>query len=624
MESVIDQIKDKIDLIDLVQDYIRLQKSGANFKALCPFHREKTPSFFVSPERQIWHCFGCGAGGDHFKFLMGIEGVDFSEALRILARKAGVELKKFDKHLQGEKNKLYEICELASRFFEKQLYESEKGKVALNYLKDRGLSMESIKEWRLGYAPNSWHSLDLFLKNAGYGENEVFNAGLIVKREIEGISGFNESQNFVSEGVYDRFRGRIIFPIFDLNGQIVGFSGRIFDEQMVSGENTEVPAKYINTPQTPIYDKSKILYGLDRAKMEIKKSDRAIVVEGNFDLILSHQAGVKNVVATSGTALTDKHLKILKRYTENLDLCFDADKAGEIAFEKGWLLSLQAGFNVGIININSENLEAERQDRKIPIIKDVADLVKVNSSKWQEISQKSKPIMEFFIEKEILKNDPTTALGKRNIAKMILPKIKLIANKIEQAHWISVLSDKLNIGDKILMDAMGSIKLNQSAQIYNLEDIEKRIVPERPLKIMLEETLIALLFIRPDLIKKLEFDNHLKDMINLELHRRFFDYLVNTEGQNYDQFLNNLSNDEKVELEIIRFKGEQIFSGLKDEELEEEFIKIYNKFKKELIIDQIKNLEHRINLVLQNDQNKDNTELNVLLKEISELSRKLI
>lgn len=624
MESVIDQIKDKIDLIDLVQDYIRLQKSGANFKALCPFHREKTPSFFVSPERQIWHCFGCGAGGDHFKFLMGIEGVDFSEALRILARKAGVELKKFDKHLQGEKNKLYEICELASRFFEKQLYESEKGKIALNYLKDRGLSIESIKEWRLGYAPNSWHSLDLFLKNAGYSENEVFNAGLIVKREIEGISGFNESQNFVSEGIYDRFRGRIIFPIFDLNGQIVGFSGRIFDEQMFSGENTEVPAKYINTPQTSIYDKSKILYGLDRAKMEIKKSDRVIVVEGNFDLILSHQAGVKNVVATLGTALTDKHLKILKRYTENLDLCFDADKAGEIASEKGWLLSLQAGFNVGIININSENLEAERRDRKIPIIKDVADLVKVNSSRWQEISQKSKPIMEFFIENEILKNDPTNALGKRNIAKMILPKIKLIANKIEQAHWISVLSDKLNIGEKILMDAMGSIKLNQSAQIYNLEDIEKRIVPERPLKIMLEETLIALLFIRPDLIKKLEFDNHLKDMINLELHRKFFDYLGNTEGQNYDQFLNNLSNDEKVELEIIRFKGQQIFSGLKDEELEDEFIKIYNNFKKELIIDQIKNLEHRINLVLQNDQNKNNTELNVLLKEISELSRKLI
>lgn len=315
MSSIVDQIKDRVDIIDLISGYLKLQKSGINYKARCPFHNEKTASFFVSPERQIWHCFGCSAGGDIFGFVKQIEGIEFADALRMLAARAGVELHRQSpeyQQYQTAKTKLYEICALATRFFEKQLRESVAGKKALDYLRDRGLTDESIKNFRLGYAPESWNALGEFLER-NYDSKDVFDAGLAVKKE--------------NSGYYDRFRSRIMFPIFDLNGQVVGFSGRIFGEPAKDAE----AAKYVNTPQTAIYDKSRVLYGLDKAKLDIRRKNKCLVVEGNIDVIMSYQAGAANVVASSGTALTDGHLKIIKRYTDNLDLCFDADSAKAIS-----------------------------------------------------------------------------------------------------------------------------------------------------------------------------------------------------------------------------------------------------------------------------------------------------
>ncbi|MBI2065479.1 MAG: DNA primase, partial [Candidatus Zambryskibacteria bacterium] len=275
------------------------------------FHNEKTPSFVVSPERQVWHCFGCSKGGDIFSFVQDIEGVEFPEALRILAAKAGIELESFNPAVKDDKTKLYEVCEAATKFFEKQFY-SNTGKLALEYLKNRGVLDTTIQEFRLGFAPNDWNALGTFLKNCGYSENEIVEAGLAVKRND-------------GSGIYDRFRSRIIFPIFDLNGQVIGFTGRIF------GSDDKETAKYINTPQTKIYDKGRILYGLNKAKMDIKQADQCILVEGNMDALMSYQAGVKNVVASSGTALTPSHLTLLHRYTTNLGFCFDTDQAGAIA-----------------------------------------------------------------------------------------------------------------------------------------------------------------------------------------------------------------------------------------------------------------------------------------------------
>ena len=322
MKDNVSKIKDRLDVVDVISGYLKLQKAGMNFKARCPFHNEKTPSFVVSPERQVWHCFGCSKGGDIFSFIQDIEGVEFPEALRVLAAKAGIELDSFNPAIKDDKARLYEVCETATKFFEKQFH-SNIGKLALEYLKNRGVVDSTIQEFRLGFAPNDWNALGTFLKNCGYSENEIVEAGLAIKRND-------------GSGVYDRFRSRITFPIFDLNGQVVGFTGRIFAESSEALAKEEGQAKYINTPQTRIYDKGRILYGLNKAKMDIKQTDRCVLVEGNMDALMSYQAGVKNVVASSGTALTLNHLTLLHRYTTNLDFCFDTDKLERERQEEEW------------------------------------------------------------------------------------------------------------------------------------------------------------------------------------------------------------------------------------------------------------------------------------------------
>ncbi len=334
MSTIIDQIKDRVDIVDLISSYLKLQKAGVNYKARCPFHNEKSGSFVVSPERQIWHCFGCSLGGDVFGFVKQIEGIEFPEALRILAARAGVKLTNENPEFRSHKTSLYEITELACKFFEKQLHQSDGGKRVLVYLHGRGLNDESIKNFRLGYAPESWQSLLDFL-GRHYQNQDIFDAGLIIKKD--------------AGGYYDRFRSRILFPVGDINGQVVGFSARVF--AVSKDEEEKIGAKYINTPQTSIYDKSRLLYGLDKAKLAIRKENKCLVVEGNMDVIMSHQSGAYNVVASSGTALTEGHLKIIKRYTDNLDLCFDSDNAGTLATERGVDLALAHGFNVGVVSI---------------------------------------------------------------------------------------------------------------------------------------------------------------------------------------------------------------------------------------------------------------------------------
>lgn len=425
ISSPIEEIKNRLDIAEVIGGYIKLSKAGANFRAPCPFHSEKKPSFFVSPARQIWHCFGCQKGGDIFAFVKEIEGVEFGDALRLLAQKAGVQLKKLSpeyKEWQTERARLYEICELACRFFEKQLEEGTTGKEAKQYLLNRGINKQSLEKWRVGYSPDVWQGLSDFLTSRGYQKDEIQKAGLALSS---------------SKGsFYDRFRGRIIFPIFDLNSQVVGFGGRIF--------KSEDPAKYLNSPTTLLYDKSRILYGLDKAKVEIRKKNHCILVEGYIDLILVSQAGSENAVATSGTALTPYQLQILKRYSENLHLAFDMDVGGDSATKRGINLAQDQGFNIKIITM--------------PEGKDPADVVSQDPQVWAGLAGSAKSILEFYFETTFSRFSNKTPDGKREISKILLPVIKRVPNRIEQSHWLQELAKKLGVREEIVEEEMKKVK----------------------------------------------------------------------------------------------------------------------------------------------------------------------
>jgi len=458
ISSPIDEIKSRLDIVEVIGSYIKLHKAGANYRALCPFHSEKKPSFFVSPARQIWHCFGCGKGSDIFGFVKEIEGVEFGDALRILAQRAGVELKPMRPELKTERNRLYEICELATRFFEKQLEESSTGKEAKKYLLSRNISEESIKKWRLGYAPDVWQGLSDFLTSRSYKKEEVEKAGL-------GISSDQGS-------FYDRFRGRIIFPIFDLNSQVVGFGGRIFKEK----DKTEI-AKYVNTPNTLLYDKSRILYGLDKAKVEIRKKDSCILVEGYTDVIMTHQAGTQNVVATSGTALTPEQLKILRRYSNNLILGFDMDVAGDTATKRGIDLAQIQGFDIRVI--------------RLPEGKDAADVISLNPKEWEKAIENAKLILDFYFESAFSGRDPKTPEGKKEVSKILLPVLKRIPNQIEKSFWIQRLAKDLGVREEDLREELKKVKLEEN--LYGLEPEEIISLPPKSRKELLGERLLTLI-----------------------------------------------------------------------------------------------------------------------------------
>lgn len=589
MAGIVDQIKERVDVVDLISSYLKLQKSGINYKARCPFHNEKSASFFVSPERQIWHCFGCSAGGDIFGFVKQIEGVEFPEALRILAARAGIRLTGGERQeYQSEKTKLYEICELAMRFFEKQLHNSAAGQKALQYLHERGMTDASIQNFHLGWAPDSWRALaDFFVQH--YSRKDIFDAGLTIKKEDTGADGSD---------YYDRFRSRIMFPIFDLNGQVVGFSGRIF-----GGEISAETAKYINTPQTPIYDKSRVLYGLDRAKLSIRGRNRCLVVEGNTDVIMSHQVGATMAVATSGTALTDGHLKIIKRYTDNLDLCFDADTAGSIATDRGVDLALARGFNVGIVAIDE------------PEIKDPADYVKKYGAKWPEYSQKSRPFLEFYFEAAKKTLDITTALGKKLMTQKLLPFLAAISNKVEQAHWVGEVALALKLKEEVLLDEMTKVKIRG----LEVLDAEPSATPAAGSKLdVLEEGLLTLIFKKSELAGKIKPE----DQVFLsEGLKSLIEKVKPVEGnQVMAQLASNTEPSLAMNLEFVYLKSQELWKDVEGEQLNEEFNKLLGQIKKRQLSARLQGLEYDIKTA---EKNQDKKKLEELLTEFSKTAQQL-
>jgi len=542
LDSPIDEIKNRLDIVDVVGSYVKLQKTGANYRAPCPFHSDKKPSFFVSPSRQIWHCFGCGKGGDIFAFIREIEGVEFGDALKILAQRAGVELKREDPKIKTERKRLFEICELSCQFFEKQLEKSENGKKAKEYLLKRGLKEETIKKWRLGYAPNNWRSLSDFLVGKGYTREEVLKAGLSLKSEKK-------------ENYYDRFRGRIMFPVFNITSQVIGFGGRVFEEVKKNDEG----GKYINISNTLLYDKSRTLYGLNMANLEIRRKDFCILVEGYMDAIMVNQSGFENVVAASGTGLTEYQLRILKRYSDNLFTAFDMDVAGDSATKRGIDLAQSLGFNIKVITM-PEDL-------------DPADVVLKDIKLWEDLVKNAKTIHDFYFEKVLKDFNRDTIEGKKEIAKTILPIIKNIPNKIEQTLWVKDLSEILNVKEEDVFEELKKIPTSHNFKLEDNkieEEIDKNIkepfyVSSKTKKDMLQEYLITLFLKFPQLASYLkEEDLRLFSPQYLQIIKTM------TSPQNANYLDKNLENNIKSLIDMLSFRAEvmEIDPGIN---LEKEF-----------------------------------------------------
>ena len=474
MDSQIEEIKNKLNIVEIIGSYVKLSKTGANYRGVCPFHSEKGPSFFVSPARQIWHCFGCGAGHSIFDFIMKIEGVEFGDALKMMAQKAGVQLKRENPELKTARQRLYEICELACCFFEKQVEFSVVGKEAKDYLLKRGITEQSIKKWRLGYSPDTWQGLSEFLISKGYRRDEIIRAGLAVEKEDKSNS-------------YDRFRGRIVFPIFDANSQVIGFGARVFKVA-----NEKETAKYINTPQTLLYDKSNVLYGINNAKLAIRKNNQCVLTEGYTDAIMCHQAGFENTVAVSGTALTPNHLNILKRYTENLLLSFDMDVAGDNATKRGINLAENQGFNIKIIDTYSN-------------AKDPAEIILENPQNWENAVKNARAIMDYYFDTALSHFDKTSPQGKKEISKIILPAIKRLPNKIEQSHWIQKLSQKIDIREDAIIEELKKINAPAAANSGNNKKWEtENNLSEAGRKKLIEEKVVSLILKDPENINVVE------------------------------------------------------------------------------------------------------------------------
>ena len=591
MTSPVEEIKSRLDIVEVLGGYLRLQKTGTNYRAVCPFHSEKSPSFFISPSRQIWHCFGCGKGGDIFGFVKEIENIEFVDALKILAQKANVELKPQDPKLQNERQRLLEICELTTKFFEKQLSQSQKGQQAKDYLLTRGLSQKSFEEWRVGYSPNTWNSLTDFLAEKGYKKDEMAKAGIAIKKEN-------------SFDVYDRFRGRIMFPIFDLNSQVVGFGGRVF-------EQTEETAKYINTPQTLIYDKSGILYGLNKAKAEIRKEDKCIVVEGYTDAILSHQAGTKVAVAASGTALTLFQLKLLKRYSDNIFTCFDMDVAGDSATKRGINLAQAQGFNIKVMTL--------------PDGLDPADFIlKEGGEAWKDRINKAKSFLEFYFENTFSKfsaqggsasgGDTITPEQKSQIAKILLPVIKRIPSNVEQSHWVAELSFRLRAPENKVWEDLDKISLSIEEQNIEKDAAVSSELPKKTRKEILEERVLRILFFDPQKVQSAK-DYQFKTVLTSQVFESLKD-----EGDNFS--LENFQK--KLSPELCSFVDVLVLAN----DCEKTFKDLDHNSELSICLSELKKIDLRERLVnigldikIKEREDKDTTSL---VKEFDELSKELV
>ena len=616
-----EEIKSKLDIVDVIRDYIPLKAAGVNFRACCPFHREKSPSFMVSPEKQIFHCFGCGKGGDVISFVKEIEGIEFIEALRLLAQRAGVTLQKMDPKVNSDRNKALDIIDLSRKYFHHILRTHPQAQAARDYLKKRGLKEETIDEWQIGYSLEAWDGLLKMLLGRGYKETEILKAGMVIKKE--GANKF-----------YDRFRDRIMFPINDVNGSTVAFTARVNPAK----EATETMGKYINSPQTMVYDKSKILFGLDKAKLAIKSHEAAVIVEGQMDVITAHQAGYKNLVASSGTALTGEQIRLLKRFTNNIMLAFDQDAAGAMAADRGIREAMQADMNIKVI--------------EVPHGKDPDECIKNNPADWEKAVKGAKAMMQYYFDITFSRLNLEELEGKREAAKKLLPIITKLGSPIDQDFWLKRLSEKINIKEDVLRETLRRSQANSGASNEDRRVMPERELPEAPAPRVLtreeklSELFLALLLkfspileyasnnVPADHIAGSEFQHlyrsliiYYNNLVNQTSYDGGFVLTYNEFKQWLTQEIGNNSNNQLAILDRLVILGDKDFYELSVEEAKTQAIKVRQELGRYYLKNRMLEVEKEIGKFESSPQLEknfqENADIQALMEEFRSLSEEL-
>ena len=486
----VEKIKERLGIEEVVSSYIKLDRAGKNLKGKCPFHNEKTPSFYVTPERGSYHCFGCGAGGDIFTFVQQFEGLDFMGSLKLLADRAGVKLE-FDRASEihkSEKERLLAIMEDATVFFEEGLAHSA---VAREYLKGRGITEATAKKFRIGFIPADWRLLFTYLKSKKYSDVDIEKAGLI--KRPEPTDGGKQKE------YYDRFRGRVMFPISDSSGRVIAFSGRILVDDGKS-------AKYLNSPDTILFNKSTVLYGIDKAKQDIRIKNYSILVEGQMDLVLSHQAGIKNTVAVSGTALADtliskenivNNLGIVKRLSNNIILAFDSDNAGRKAAMRSASIAMSLGMDVKIADL--------------PEGKDPADLVLADPEQWKQVLRNSKPVVEFQLN-TVLQKNTTANLDPRKVPQAlrdnVFPFIAPLTGAMEKAHYIKLIKEKTGLSEDAIREDLAKVEASMKGAVAEVRNVEQQKTALTRTDAITRKILSSLYYLDKNPIPGIDVDSH--------------------------------------------------------------------------------------------------------------------
>jgi len=580
--DLLEEIRNRCDIVDIISEYVHLKPAGKGFKGLCPFHGEKTPSFMVSPEKQLFHCFGCGEGGNVFNFLMKYEKISFFKAVKMLAQKSGVPLpvdEEKEDILHKKKERLYKLNNLVANYYRECLFRTNQGKKIINYLKKRGINDTSVERYRLGYAPPGWDVLTNFLKKKGYTYEELIRAGLIKKSKIEGK-------------YIDYFRDRIIFPIFNLSGKVIGFGGRVLDNSL---------PKYINSPETLVYNKGSNLYSLNFAKGDTRKKNYIIIVEGYTDVLITQQYEFDNVAASLGTALTNKQIDLIKRFTDAVLIAYDADSAGNMATLRSLDLLVKAGLEVKVIDL--------------PQGYDPADfLIKKGRRAFQNLIDRSLSLIDYRLKLLYSKYSIENIEGKVKIVKEILPTLSVIGNEVELRAQTKKISEELKLSEEAILIELKRYKRgsrDSSQNFIKLNSESGNIKAEKILiGCMLENEKIA-----RDILKRLKAED-----FSVPLHSQIVEAieknLKDAKIIDSQKVIDCLNNDEAAKLiskilmeETVTF-NEKIISG---------YVDTINNFK---LVEERKNLEKRAKILDEKIKKSEKIEEDDL-KELREIVRKL-